>query len=521
MRRQLSRPNIAATFEELRNDLNAARSNRFRRRRTGLNPMGSGADYHYRSEGDYLRVMEYARDMDRNDAVIGQMIDRAVTNLVQDGISLDPQTGDEGLNKDIRARWTDWAEDPEQCDLAGERTFWELEQLVPRQALVDGDIMALPNRDGAIELVEAHRCRTPRNTTRNVVHGVLLDPATRRRLQYWFTKEDVDPNSIVTKVADITAVDARDEEGFKQVFHVMLGKRASQTRGITALAPVFDTAGDFEDLAFAKLVQAKVVSCIAFFRKLQLGSDMPGTPEQAATLIQQMRDGQQRQLDNMSPGMMINGVPGEEITGFSPQVPNPEFFPHVKLILTLIGINLGMPLVLVLLDASETNFSGWKGALDSCRLGFRQNQRRLINRFHRPVYLWKVRQWLSDDAALRRASARSDVNVFAHRFIPPVWPYNIQPLQQASADLLKTRNALISHSRRCAEEGRDWDDVSDEIANDNAKLIVKAHKKALELKKEYPDLDVTWREIASLPTPDGVQISIQSDREEEPRNAAA
>ena len=108
----------------------------------------------------------------------------------------------------------------------------------------------------------------------------------------------------------------------------------------------------------------------------------------------------------------------------------------MRLILTLIGINLGLPLVMVLMDASETNFSGWRGAVDQARLGFRQNQKRLINRFHKPVYLWKVRQWMAEDAALRRAAARSDVNIFAHRWNPPTWPY-IQPLQDATADLLR------------------------------------------------------------------------------------
>ena len=161
-RRSNSTPTLASSFDDLRNDYNAARSSRFRRRRTGVNTQGSGADYHYRNESDYLKVMEYARDMDRNDTIVGQTIDRAVTNMIQDGIPNDPQTGDDAVNKDLRALWTEWSEDADQCDLAGERTFWELEQLVPRQSLVDGDIFALPNRDGAIELVEAHRCRTPR-----------------------------------------------------------------------------------------------------------------------------------------------------------------------------------------------------------------------------------------------------------------------------------------------------------------------------------------------------------------------
>ncbi len=83
--------NLPEAHEQLRQDYAAAKMNRFRRLRTGmLTTIGSGADYHYRIQSDYLRMMEYARDMDRNDAVIGQGIDRAVDNSIQGGHSRPP-----------------------------------------------------------------------------------------------------------------------------------------------------------------------------------------------------------------------------------------------------------------------------------------------------------------------------------------------------------------------------------------------------------------------------------------------
>jgi len=46
---------------------------------------------------------------------------------------------------------------------------------------------------------------------------------------------------------------------------------------------------------------------------------------------------------------------------------------------------------------------------------------------------------------------------------------------------------------------------------DNAKLIEKAWLQAEQLKKDYPGLDVTWRDCASLPTPDGVKVTLTTD----------
>jgi len=66
----------------------------------------------------------------------------------------------------------------------------------------------------------------------------------------------------------------------------------------------------------------------------------------------------------------------------------------------------------------------------------------------------------------------------------------------------------------------EWTDLSSEIVEDNAELIEKAFVKAVELNQKYPDLNVTWREIASLPTADGINISL-SNQQPEPSNAAA
>ena len=505
-RRRSDEPSTAENFGALRADYAATKASRFRRRRSGVSAAGSGADYHYRSEADYLRLMEYARDMDRNDAIIGQTVDRAVQNTIQDGFTNDPTTSDAELDKDLFDRWTDWSEDPQQCDVAGVHTFWDMETLALRSPFIDGDILALPLTAGSLQLVEAHRLRTPRNTTRNCVHGILLDDL-RRPLEYWLTRDNIDPMRTVNKVSDMRRIPARDAEGHSQVFHIYTSKRVSQTRGVSALAPIMDIAGMWEDLNFATLVRAQVASCFAILRERGLDSAAGSTPATGSTETETLADGSTRTIEGIAPGMDVIGIPGETLQMASPNVPNPEFFPHAKMLLQLIGINLGLPLVLVLLDAKETNFSGWRGAVDQARMGFRQNQKRLAQRLHRPVYHWKLRQWLAEDPVLRSAEAKLGKRFYSHTWRPPTWPY-IEPMKDAAADLLRVRNALTSQRRRAAERGMDWDVLSDEICEDNAKLIAKAHETAEQLNKDHDGLGITWREVASLPTPDGVKVAV-------------
>ena len=80
----------AEKFEGLRSDYNAAKTSRWRRRRSGTLSVGSHADWHYRVETDYLKIMEQARDMDRNDMICGQTVNRAVDNEIGCGMTPSP-----------------------------------------------------------------------------------------------------------------------------------------------------------------------------------------------------------------------------------------------------------------------------------------------------------------------------------------------------------------------------------------------------------------------------------------------
>lgn len=487
-------------WEGLRSDYAAARETRFMRRRTGLPLRGSHADFHYRNEADFLKMLERSRDFDRNDQLIGQAIDRAVANEIQDGLTPDPATGDADIDADLSARWKAEAEDPEAFDLAGEMTFGDIEGLVNRHIKVDGDILVLPNAETeTLETIEAHRLRTPRgkrtNTDlRNIVHGVELDPGTRTRLGYWITKDEINPWRSAPPQDAFVRIAARDQAGRRQAFHVKLSKRITQTRGVTLLKGCFDTSGMFEDISFAKLVQAQVVSSFAIFRQRELQFE-GGTPEATgAQTTETQADGTSRLLEGIGPAMEIRGEPGETLQGFSPGVPNPEFFPHADLMLAIMAVNLGLPPIMMLLDATKTNFSAWRGAMDQAKITFRRNQKNLVSHFHRPVYGWKVERWSAGDAALRRASGRTDIDIFRHKWQLPSWPY-VEPLKDANADRVQVSNNLNSLRRIHAARGRDWDEVAPEIVADKARLIGLAIEAAKELNVASPNAQVGWRDI--------------------------
>jgi len=484
---------LAERFDDLRADYAATKDSRFRRRRTGLAPLGGGADYHYRNEGDYLKLIELARDMDRNDVIVGALIDRAVINIMQGGFRPDPQTGDPELDAELAKRWTAWANDADRCDVAGELTFPEMESLVLRHVLVDGDVVALASKCGALELVEGHRLRTPRNTKRNVVHGILMN-ANRRRLEYWLTAEDIDPLRPLVRVSDTKPYPTRDAGGERQIFHVYKPKRISQSRGVTALAPIFDLLGMFEDINFAKLVQSQIVSCFAVFREREPTFRGGGDLQTGPRTVETQYDGSTRIIEGIAPGLEVLGAPGEKLHGFSPNVPNDEFFKHVQMMWTMVSVNLGLPFIIAFMDVSDTTYSGYRGAVDQARLGFRQLQDQMIRRFHRPAWRWWVRQETSHDPALRSRLEAVGENAQSVVWRPPLWPY-VDPEKDAKTDALRLGENLTSPSRLHGERGADWAEVVEEIVRDQGVAARSAIAEAADINKTNPEARLDWREL--------------------------
>lgn len=497
---------LQAAFDGIRADYDAARHTRFIRRRTGVAPMGSGPDYHFRTESKYYEVIEQARDMDRNDALVGILADRRVDNIVQSGFTLDPKTGDKKLDQDLYSWWEDFSSDADQCDIAGECTWKEMERQICRSESIDGDIVVIGTEEGAFQLLESHLIRT-KSRVDNTFLGVTTD-RVGKRTQYHVVEELNEFGSF----GESEPIDVRNADGVRQLFHIYNPKRVAASRGVTQLAPVFAISGMLEDINFAKLVQQQVVSCFAVFRKLASGQ--PGIPSVDSTYGDASTETTAtgvRQLENVSPGMEIVGRAGEELQGFSPNVPNSEYFQQVKLILQIIGVNFGLPLCLVLMDGSETNFSGWRGAVDEARKGFVADQLNLVRRFNKPAYVWKLKQALewTKDAALKKAHKKLGDAIFRHNWNLPTWSY-IEPVADAEGDATQLRNALTSPRRLHAARGKDWEEIAEETIEDNAYAIERAAAQAAKINTAFPESPaVTWRDLIALPMPAGTTMAMQ------------
>lgn len=503
-RDQRPAPSLGEAFYDLKSEFRMGTDSRFHSRLKGVDPSGSGADYHYRSERQWLHMLERARFYRRDDQVIAPAVRRLVANVVQDGFTLDVQTGDDELNLALKDRWYAWAGDRDQCHSEGELTFQQMERMAFDAVITDGDLFLLPLKSGAVQPVEAHRVRTPSGSSRkNLVHGVLVAEGSARRQEYWITKEDLGLDGALRRVQDVTKVPVRDKDGRRQVLHLYDPVRFSQRRGVTAFAPISFTAGGFDDLQFASLVKQQIGAFITLLRTRDQNFAPDGADGAIGERTEEYAQGFIRVLEGIGAGLDIGGQPGEKLEMFASNVPGPGFREHSLLLLTFVAINLDLPLAVLLLDPSETNFSGWRGAIDQARMRFKQLQQWLIGVMHTPLYEWKVRQWLATDAELLALAERPGVLPFAHCWNPPRWSY-IEPHKDAAAAELQHKQLLAPMRLLQADLGRDWDEVSTQIVEDNAMIIRKAIQARNLITQEFPGETLDWREILRLPTADTV-----------------
>lgn len=480
---------------EYRSDYDAASPSRFRKRLTGL--YGTG-DAHYATERKYFEVVEYCRAAERNDPLIRPALGMVVNQIVQGGFGYEPKTGDDTLDDEIREWHQEWAGDASAVDLAGQHSFASTEKMVLRSVIRDGDIIVLPTEEGMLQFCECERMKSPARTQRNMVHGVEMNEY-RRPVRYWLTKGRVDPLDRIERISDLQSYPAYDEEGYPQVFHVYEPDRVTQARGVSAFIAAQIKLGVADDIDFALLVKEQIAACLAATIESKDGSYSDDTRMgQRSTL--QGAGGEEQIFEELKPGIVKRMPPGKTLKYHSPQVPSAETMQHLARTIQVIGLQVGLPLVMMLLDASETNFSGFRGAVDTARSMWREWQRGLARRYHSPLATWRLRWAMGRGDAwgrgLKRQADKLGLAFFRHEWHYPSWKH-IQPREDATARALRLSTAQISPRRSCAEDSLEWPKVAMEIVQDNELLIGHAIEAATRLNQKAGAPVVHWRDLTN------------------------
>ena len=394
------------SFQQSKLDARSATEQAYELARTAAAPgkkqyltgaLGADGNYHLSDQNSFLRMVAFVRMMEANDPVVGSAGQRLMANVNVGQMTPSPDTTSDTVDEHIKGLWTEYAADPEQCDAQRRMNYESQADVALVRTVFDGDILAVPEPDGSVLHMEAHRCQTPHRS--RIDRGVCGIQSNGKRPDVYYLSGQSHPYGHVVKVSDVEPIKAYDTQGWKQVYHVFRPERFTLSRGITSLAPCGTAASRRDDNEFAALLKSQIASCVTYIEQVLdpqvmaqlMGSGYKQDDLAQPTFLQKDDAGFEMRTAQIHAGRVLSPRFGHKLEMQSPNVPGEGFFDLNYLMIQYLSMNLDLPLIVLLLDARDANFSSYRNVLDQARMSFGKIQRWFAAAYHRPRFRHFVR----------------------------------------------------------------------------------------------------------------------------------
>lgn len=429
------------------------------------------------SEDDLLKkdwglITARARDLVRSSGHVSGALTKIVNNVVYLGIKPQAQlrdgTGklDRKRNRAVESLWKAWATHP-RVDIYGKQG------LALRHSWTDGEGLLhyyeSPGlyREGlvplGVEMLEADHIDSSVNgmqpTGFNAVRGIEFDAEGFPVAYHIFTEH---PGASMTGLRSIS-LGKSVRVSADRIVHFFRPTRASQSRGVSWLAPIILEMKDFDEYQDSERIAARLTSAFAFFVTSQYPEVGPGLlgghlPSGAAAPGCTALDGAAIP-DFVEPGRIQKLPAGTKIQAEGFERPGSNYEGFSKNTLRGASTGTGLTYENYANDHSDASYaSARSGSLEE-RRGFKVQQEYLVNRLCNPVW----RTWCQ----FLGLTGLADGIVQPGAQIPvtwqtPGWPW-VDPQKDANANKLLKDMRATSLRRICADKGDDLDEIMDEI----------------------------------------------------------
>ena len=519
-----------------------------------IGAVGVDADYHIQDQQTYLRMIAFVRMMERNSPVISSAARRLVSNVNVGQMTPVPATGSKDLDEHIKGIWKEYSTDPDLCDATQRFNFEQMADIAFIRSVFDGDLIATPKSDGSILNLEGHRCQTPwRSQLDRGVCGVKMHEDGLTISDYFLTKKSFRYGHSVL-VDEVKPVKRKTETGWRNVFHVFRPERFSLNRGVTSLAPVATTESRRDDAEFAQLVKLQIASCVTFTETISdlqmikellaagVSLDQSNSP---TTFTQKDDAGYEMRTAAIHPGRVLESRPGRKLEMNTPNIPGDGALELNRNLLMYLSMTMDIPLIVLLLDARDANFSSYRNVLDQARIHFERHQRNFASMYSRHIYrnLLRVRakkdKMLSDFVKSNRMEDMRDVvvkdghpvSLLSHAWVSPGWKYQ-HPVDDAMGDVILLSNSMLDIDRYARRRyGISGEELTDSVIRGREHAILSAVKasdriRAATVTDWRPDgVDVPWQYLwqpqnaagIQVQMPEGSDESVVESRQEDPK----
>ncbi|NEX45191.1 phage portal protein [Pseudotabrizicola algicola] len=403
--------------------------------------------------GQRPRLRNVSRDMIRNHPYAARARDVVVANVVGTGIVWSVEHEDEKKREQIAEVLKAHLNTP-AIDARGECDLWEMQAVVMSAVFSDGEVLARrrvrSNQFGRnlglgfqIELLEADHLDTTiqSNGANEVIEGVEYSPIGDIEA-YWLYRRH--PGSASTKQDFVS-----ERVSWRDVLHVRRFDRPGQLRGVPWLAPVILSMSDLSTYQEAQILKQKMAAMVA---------GVVSYDEADATVAKQAK-GEQRGLEDLSPGSLVWAPDGATVTWTNP--PRVDgFSDFMAQGLTAMAMGIGLSYEALSGDLSRVNFSSGRMGRMEMDKNIEMWQRNLmIGQFCVGVARWIEEAWRLQSVL---PSERFKLDWTAPRRAL------IDPVREIAALLDAVDGGLLSLSRAQRSLGLDPETIRRERAEDEA-----------------------------------------------------
>ena len=445
--------------------------------------LGSG-DSH--SRYDRPRLIDQSRDFYRNNAIYKGIIDRAVGYIHAGGFQLQVKTDNPAFNKKVESLWRDHNKRPE---IRGLLNGMETGDMFIRETLLCGDVGAIKTNKGIIQLVEAEQIAG--NQTKDGIEKNMFNVPMR-----YFVSSYNDYGQLSSK-------SARPINPADFIF-MTCPDRPSSTRGVPALQSSFPMLHRINDVCDSEAIAMQLLARLAVSVTRDAGEQLAYTeskedPNKSGTDTTGQLGARLMELEY---ALMFHGKPGDKIEGIDHNIPGKNFGESLRMFLRILGLPLGMPLEIVLLDWTRSNYSQSRAVLEQAYQSFNKWQSKLEDFYYIPHIDWKMAAW-------RKAGLFGNRKEIPYSLIKPTFPW-IDQLKETQAKGEMVERSMMTHSEACMSRGLD----REEVVEIREREIRDAIDKAKKIKTDT-GIDVAWQHFAGLSAPKN-EVVLNTAKEKRP-----
>ncbi len=398
-------------------------------------------------------VKARARDLERNSDIMNSVFGAFKRNVVGGGFRIQAKTEEADLNKEIEAAWKRWCK-KQNCDITGRQSLNQIIRMAVERKKIDGGILFVKRytKNGFVpfqlQMIETDELDSsivwPKNKGNKVVGGIEYN-SWNRPVGYFIKQYDIDGYGQKEPIW----VDAKDV-----IFYFTI-RRPTQLREMSDMAQTIPRIRDITEFMTAVSVKQRIEACLAVF--IEKGLPVSGVGRGVTQGGKQNYEGKL-----LSPGMIKELNQGDKVQVVSPNGQGADATSFTKLQQRLVGAGQGISYEATSRDMSEATYSSARQGMIEDDLTYGE-ERELLLEVMDEIYETFIISAVLCGAISIPCFWEEKERYLSHEWTQEPRPW-IDPQKESKADSTALKTGQKTFKQIAAENGRDWRDQIDDIA---------------------------------------------------------